>query len=200
MNTDNLPELNGTEDVNSSATPFTDSVVQQEETPFATIKEINKKQPRRKFPLVGGVLLLMALLVGAIGVGVYIYSKYPGLAKKNQVEVQPVAETQPETQHPSLPLSSDPYSGLYGASAVEMQMNFTTGEGCRFYRADPYNKFALRLTDVTPVGNDAYEVEITEFIEGRIKVGVYKGIITDSEFRGEYVSTHGDRREFHLTR
>lgn len=149
--------------------------------------------------VVGVALFLMALLIGAVGVGVYLYSKYPSEEQKKSA-VEEVEAPVPEPALPTINLSHEPYSGMYGASVIEMTMDFNTGEGVRFYRADPNNVYTLRITDVKPLDEGRYEVEFTEFLESRIKVGVFKGVLSDSEFRGQYTSTHGDVREFVLTR
>lgn len=168
--------------------------------PHGELKGTRQKHRRTTF-LAGAMLFLMALLIGAVGVGVYVYSKMPDKGRPRHTKVEQAAEApvaQKETA--SVNLANDPYSGLYGASVIEMDMDFAAGTGTRFYRADPGNVFTLRITQATPLGNGEYHVEITEFIESRIKVGVYKGVITDSDFNGIYTSTHGEQREFHLTR
>ncbi|MDE7154592.1 MAG: hypothetical protein K2O00_09175 [Muribaculaceae bacterium] len=154
-----------------------------------------KKGSGKKFVFVGIALLLMAILVGAIGCGVYYYSKHPDPKPVTQAVVE-----QPENKVPEVLLEKGAYTGHYGASIIEFNMDFSTGSGTRFYTADPYNVYTLRLTEATPSGNDGYDVEIEEYIEGRIKVGVFKGRLTDSDFSGEYISTHGDSRNFKLTR
>ncbi|MDE6265974.1 MAG: hypothetical protein K2M07_01315 [Muribaculaceae bacterium] len=200
---DNLPELGGTKIEETSLPPVSTPEVKKDVPPVISEPQSVKGRSRktgRKYMLVWGVVLVMALLIGAVGLGVYFYSKN---SPKKHVQEQTEADVVKPAEVaavPQIPLSSEPYSGLYGKSAVEMQLDFSTGEGFRFYRADPHNKFNLRVTDVRPAGEGAYYVEITEFIESRIKVGVYKGLLTDSDFKGEFVSTHGDRREVLLTR
>lgn len=154
-----------------------------------------KKGAAKKFSVVGIALLLMALLVGAIGGGVYYYSKHP--------DTKPVAQSIEEASEPAMPevaLEKGAYTGHYGASIIEFNMDFDTGSGTRLYVADRNNVYTLRLIDATASGNGAYDVEVEEYIEGRIKVGVFRGTLTDSDFSGEYISTHGDRRNFKLTR
>ena len=162
----------------------------------------SKRKPRRSTFLVGAMLLLMALLIAAVGVGVYVYSKLPDKGRPRHAKVEKIAEI-PDAAKDNpvkIGLSCEPYSGLYGASVIEMCLDFPAEAGVRFYRADPNNKFTLRITQAVPMGDGEYQVEITEFIESRIKVGVYKGVISDSDFTGIYTSTHGDTRQFHLTR
>lgn len=180
------------------------SGVDESTLPPLTENKEYKRKPHRSFVAVGLMLLLMAVVIGAVGVGVYMYHKA-------KMQAQVVAVTQPSgewvsgsdgtgTDIPEIMFVSGCYSGYYGASVVEMNLDFVHRVGTRCYKADPYNKYTLKITGVEPVGNGSYNVEITEYIENRIKVGVFVGNLTDSDFRGEYSSTHGDIREFHFTR
>lgn len=86
--------------------------------------------------------------------------------------------------------------GKFGAVPATLELDFTSGSGKRYYNSNPTDFYTLKIAKVTPVTDDDYLLEITDLLDGRINIGVYRGTFSDDSFFGTYTSNHGSERPF----
>lgn len=86
--------------------------------------------------------------------------------------------------------------GKFGAVAATLELDFTSGGGKRYYNSNPADFYTLKIAKVTPAADGDYMLEITDLLDGRINIGVYRGTFSDDKFSGTYTSNHGSERPF----
>lgn len=162
---------------------------------FKPIKE-PKKHPRKNKPQ--GVYIAITIIVLVIAVTGYGYH----LTHTNHKTETSYQAEKIELVSPTIKTLSRygriTMTGTFGAVPTTLVLDFNSATGTRYYNSTPNDIYTIKIEDAQADSEGNYNLTITDFLDGRIPIGTYRGIFDGSSLKGTYNSKHGKTRQFYF--
>lgn len=156
--------------------------------------QIPRKKNKQRVYIAAAIAALAIIVAGYF----YVASNHTNQKSEAKSQTEKIIELVPPTIKTLSRYGLMTMGGTFGSVPTTLVLDFNSATGKRYYNSTPNDVYTIKIDDAQLDSEGNYNLTITDFLDGRIPIGTYKGVFDGSSFKGTYNSKHGKTRQFYF--